>query len=220
MQLVDERVELYALEHSTPQPPRLAQLESSARAELQYPQMLSGPIVGRLLELLVHATQAKTVLEIGTYAGYSTLAMAAGLPADGRIITCEISPEHARFAQAQFQASPHRERIELLQGPALESIQKLPGPFDFVFIDADKTGYGAYLSAVLDKLSPHGLIAADNTLYGGELLDGPRSPGASACAIAEFNRAILEDRSLHAVLLTVRDGLTLIRRAEAPAQVA
>ncbi|MGH2831889.1 MAG: O-methyltransferase [Solirubrobacteraceae bacterium] len=210
MQIVDERIERYALEHSSAQPPAMVALEVQARAALPLPQMLSGPLVGRLLELLVHSVQAKLVLEIGTYAGYSTLAMAAGLPPQGRILTCEISPEHARFAQTQFDQSPHRERIELLQGPALESIRGLPGPFDFVFIDAEKSGYQDYLQAVIDKLSPHGLIAADNTLFSGEVLG--ENQGDSARAIAAFNEQVAHDDRLSAVMLSVRDGITLIRR--------
>lgn len=213
MQIVDERIERYALEHSSAQPPAMVTLLEQARSALPSPQMLSGPVVGRLLELLVASVQAKVVLEIGTYAGYSTLAMAAGLPADGRIITCEISSEYAQFAQAQFDASPYRERIQLLAGPALQSIQALPGPFDFVFIDAEKAGYQDYLQAVIDKLSPHGLIAADNTLYSGEVLG--ENPGESAQAMAAFNERVASDDRLSAVMLSVRDGITLIRRPPA-----
>ena len=146
--------------------------------------MLSGPVVGRLLELLVSRDRARElVLEIGTYAGYSALAMAAGLPPGGQIITCEIDPRARRVrARAHRQASPHGERIELLVGPAIETIAKLDGPFDLVFIDADKTGYRAYYEAVLGKLAPHGLIVVDNTLLrrAGARRAGPApTPGAS-----------------------------------------
>lgn len=210
MQIVDARIERYALEHSSAQPPAMAALEADARSALPFPEMLSGPVVGRLLELLVHAVQAKLVLEIGTYAGYSTLAMAAGLPPEGRILTCEISPAYAEFAKARIASSAHAERIELRLGPALETISELSGPFDFVFIDADKSGYEGYLQAVIDKLSPHGLIAADNTLYGGEVLEEQR--GQSARAIAAFNDTVARDPRLSAAMLSVRDGITLIRR--------
>jgi caffeoyl-CoA O-methyltransferase len=209
LQMVSEEIERYALEHTTSQPEQMSALHERASQTLAFPQMLSGPLVGRLLELLVHSVQAKLVLEIGTYAGYSTLAMAAGLPADGRIVTCELDPAHAEFASGEIAASPHSERIELIVGPALETISKLDGRFDFVFIDAEKTGYGAYYEAVIDRLSPHGLIAADNTLYGGEAL---QPKGDSARAIAAFNERVAADPRASAVMLTVRDGITLIRR--------
>jgi caffeoyl-CoA O-methyltransferase len=210
MQIVDGRIERYALEHTSAQPAVLNQLEADARSDLPFPQMLSGPVVGRLLELLVHAVQAKLVLEIGTYAGYSTLAMAAGLPQDGRIVTCEISPTHAEFAAEHIQQSPYAKQIDLRVGPALETIQTLDGEFDFVFIDADKTGYSDYFHAVIDRLSPHGLIAADNTLFGGEVLGGG---GESAQGISAFNELVVNDPRSSVVMLSVRDGITLIRRS-------
>ena len=115
--------------------------------------MLSGPVEGRLLELLVHAVRARLVLELGTYSGFSALSMAAGLAPGGRIVTCEISADHAEFARRRIEACPYAERIDLRVGPALETIATLDGPFDLVFIDADKPGYAAYYEAVLPKLS-------------------------------------------------------------------
>lgn len=213
MELVDDRIERYALEHTTAPSEQLAQLESEARQTLANPQMLSGPVVGRLLEILVHCVQAELVLEIGTYAGYSALAMAAGLPLGGRIITCEISPEHAQFAQRHIDQSPHREQIEIRLGSAHETIATLEGPFDFVFIDADKSGYPAYYEAVLPKLSPRGMIAVDNTLRDGQVLhSGGEGVDVGTETMVRFNQMLAEDQRVVCGMLTVRDGITLIRR--------
>jgi caffeoyl-CoA O-methyltransferase len=213
MELVPEQVELYAAAHSTPPSASMARHEEAARVELPYPQMLSGPVVGRLLELLVHSVKAKLVLEIGTYGGNSALAMAAGLPADGRIVTCEISEEHAEFARRYIDESPYRDRIEIKVGSAHETIAGLEGPFDFVFIDAEKTGYPAYYEAVLGKLSPHGLIAIDNTLRNGTVIDvASQDRDADTEAMVRFNESLAADERVVCTLLTVRDGITLIRR--------
>lgn len=204
--------EAYALAHTTPPIKPLAQLIERTHAELASPQMLSGPVEGRLLELLVHGMQAKLVLEIGTFSGFSALSMAAGLPADGHIITCELSPKHAAFARAQIAASPLGQRIELREGPALQTIESLPGPFDFVFIDADKTGYRAYYEAVLPKLAAHGLIAVDNTLWSGRVIDPGVDGDPDTAALASFNDHVTADPRVACTMLTVRDGITLIRK--------
>ena len=172
--VAEPAAEQYAAEHTTPPTAALAALVADTHAELSSPQMLSGPVEGRLLELLVHAVQAELVLELGTYSGFSALSMAAGLPPGGRIVTCEVSTEHADFARARIAASPDADRIELRVGPALETIGTLDGPFDLVFIDADKTGYRDYYEAVLPKLSARGLIVVDNTLWSGRVIDRVR----------------------------------------------
>ena len=208
--LIEEGLERYAHEHTTQLAGWMQDLEREARSSLPYPQMLSGQVVGRLLELLVHAVGGRNVLEIGTYAGYSALAMAAGLHPEGRIITCEIEPEFAAFARRHIEPSPYSERIEIRVGPAIETIETLSGPFDFVFIDADKTGYPAYYEAVLPKLAPTGLIAFDNTLRGGTVLEPAEDEAARV--IAELNATLARDARVVCTLLTVRDGITLVRR--------
>jgi caffeoyl-CoA O-methyltransferase len=210
--IVDGEIEEYAAARSTAPPPAMAALAEETRATLPSPTMLSGPVEGRLLEMLVHATRARLVLEIGTFSGFSALSMAAGLAPGGRIVTCEISDLHADFAQRHISASAHAGRIELRRGPALETIAQLDGPFDFVFIDADKTGYRDYYDAVLPKLAPHGLIAVDNTLWSGRVLDDADAD-ADTRALAEFNEHVAADPRVVCVMLTVRDGVTLIRRA-------
>lgn len=176
--------------------------------------MLSGPVVGRLLEFLVSALEARSVLEIGTFSGYSALAMAEGLPPDGHIVTLEVDERHAEIARNAIAESPYADRIDVVVGPALVSLRELPGPFDFVFIDADKAGYVQYLDAVLPKLSERGMIAADNTLSSGRVLDESETAG-SGPAIRAFNERVRNDPGLRCVILPFRDGVTLIRRAQA-----
>jgi caffeoyl-CoA O-methyltransferase len=209
--LVAEAIESYALDHTTAPSAAMEELAREARSVLRSPQMLSGVVEGRLLEMLVWGMQARNVVDIGTYAGYSALSMAAGLPPGGRIVTCEIDEQHAHFARRHIAASPHAERIEVRVGPAMATLEELEGPFDLVFIDADKTGYAGYYEAVLGKLAPHGLIVVDNTLWSGRVLD-EHPPEADARAMAEFNEMVARDRRVVCVMLTVRDGITLIRR--------
>ena len=212
-EIVDHAVEAYAESHTTPPAPHLVEVDRETRANLSSPQMMVGAIEGRFLELLVYALRPRRVLEIGTFSGYSSLAMAAGLGPEGRITTCEISPVHAEAARRHIAASPYAERIEVVEGPALDTVNSLPGPFDLVFIDADKTSYPAYYEAVLDKLAPGGIIAADNTLWGGNVVkEDDQSPDTRA--IRAFNDAVAADPRVVCVQLTVRDGVTLIRRAD------
>jgi caffeoyl-CoA O-methyltransferase len=123
-----------------------------------------------------------------------------------------VSAKHAEFAAARIAASPHASRIELRTGPALETIAELDGPFDLVFVDADKTGYRAYYEAVLPKLSARGLIVVDNTLWSGRVIDPADDGDANTAALAEFNDFVAADERVVCVMLTIRDGITLIRR--------
>ncbi len=154
--IVDPALESYAEAHTTAPPPYLEALATELRATLEAPGMMVGRLEGGYLQMLVFALGARSVLEIGTFGGYSALSMAPGLVPGGRITTCEISPVHAEFARRHIAASPFAEAIEVVLGPALDTIATLPGPFDLVFIDADKAAYPAYLEAVLPKLSPGG----------------------------------------------------------------
>ena len=207
--IVEEPIEEYAERHTTPPDPLLAELAAETKATMSAPQMLTGPIEGRFLELLVAGTGAKRVLEIGTFTGYSALSMAAAMPPDGRIDTLDIEPKHAEVAQRYFDRSPDGGKITLHLGPALETIEQLDGEFDFVFIDADKENYDAYFEAVLPRLSEGGLIAIDNTLWSGRVLD---PPDETTKLIAALNDKLAADDRVVVVQLTVRDGVTLIRR--------
>ena len=210
--IVDPALEAYATERTTPPPLFLEELADELRATLDSPGMMVGRLEGRFLEMLTFALDARSVLEIGTFGGYSALSMAAGLAPGGRITTCEISPVHAEFARRHIAASPYADRIDVVVGPAIESIAVLEGPFDLVFIDADKAAYRDYFEAVLPKLAPRGLIAADNTLWSGRILD-PTDTTEDTVALRLFNDALAVDPRVVVVQTTVRDGVTLIRRA-------
>jgi caffeoyl-CoA O-methyltransferase len=204
-------IEAYAERLTTPAPAHLEELHAETRATQESPQMLSGTVEGRFLQMLVWAAQPALVLEIGTFTGSAAQFMAEALPPGGRVITCEFDPDRAAFAQSHLDRSPAGNRVEIRVGPALDTIAALDGPFDLVFIDADKAGYVDYYEAVLPKLSPRGLIAADNTLFSGRVL--APVPGESSAALARFNEHVAADPRTVQVLLPVRDGVTLIRRS-------
>jgi caffeoyl-CoA O-methyltransferase len=209
--IVPDEIDAYAEAHTTPPEPLLADLAEETRATLDSPQMLTGTVEGRFLEQLVFVLQARRVLELGTYSGYSSLSMAAGLPEGGHIDTCEVEPKHAEVAQRYVDRSPYRDRITIHLGPALETIERLGGEWDFVFIDADKVNYAYYYEALLPRLSATGLMALDNTLWSGRVLD-ESDDTESTRAIRELNDRIAADRRVVTVQLTVRDGVTLVRR--------
>ena len=209
--IVPEEIEAYAEAHTTPPTPLLAELAEETKATLDSPQMLTGPIEGRFLELLVHALAPKRVLELGTYSGYSSISMAAGLPEGGRIDSCEFDETHAEVARRYVGQSPYADRITVHVGPALETIKQLEGDFDFVFVDADKENYLNYYEALLPRLAEGGLMALDNTLWSGRVLDDS-DDSESTHAIKAINDRIASDERVTSVMLTVRDGVTLVRR--------
>jgi caffeoyl-CoA O-methyltransferase len=209
--IVPDELDAYAEAHTTPPGPLLAELAEETKATLSSPQMLTGVVEGRFLEQLVFALKAKRVLELGTFSGYSSLSMAAGLPEGGHVDTCEISEEHAEVARRYHAQSPLGKRITIHLGPALETIERLGGDWDFVFIDADKENYANYYEALVPRLKETGLMAIDNTLWSGRVLDDEDDSGATR-AIRELNERVVADERVVAVQLTVRDGVTLVRR--------
>lgn len=211
--LIDPEVTAYAEAHSTAPPEHLAAVDESTRSEFTSWGMMVGREEGRFLELLVFATQATRVLEIGTFTGYSSIAMAAGLPQGGSIISLEVDPHHALTARGNIAAAGYEQCISVIEGPALRTLEELQGPFDLVFIDADKVSYDAYYEAVLPKLAPHGLIVVDNTLQSGGVLAREQQPHENAQALRAFNDKVVNDPRVVCVLTTIRDGVTLIRRA-------
>ena len=208
--IVSEEIEAYAEAHTTKPPELLAELAEETRLTLRAPQMLTGTIEGRFLELLVYGTGAKRVLELGTYSGYSSLSMAAGLPEGGHIDTCEFDETHAEVARRYIEESPYGDRITVHLGPALETIEKLEGEFDFVFIDADKENYVNYYEALLPRLADGGLMALDNTLWSGRVLDDS-DDSESTQAIKAINERIASDKRVTSLMLSIRDGVTLVR---------
>ncbi len=208
--LTSPEIDRYATDHTAPLPPYVADLPRVTKERMGSAGMISGPVVAGLLQVLVRASGARRVLEIGTFTGFSALMMAEVLPEDGTLITCDQNPESAEIAREFFAKSPHGHKIELRLGPALETIQSLDGPFDFVFLDADKETNTTYYERALELLSPHGLIAIDNVLWSGRVLD-PSSD--TDRAIADFNRHVQTDPRVKNVLLPVRDGVMVVLRA-------
>ena len=212
--LVPQAVEDYAAAHTTPAAAHLAELERETHATLGSPQMLTGEVEGRFLEMLVFLRRPRRVLEIGTFSGYSALSMVAALPADGEIVTLELSDERADFAERHIAAAGEAGRIVVRRGPAIESIATLDGPFDLVFIDADKASYRDYYEAVLPKLADDGVIAIDNVLWSGRVADPPGDDDDdNTRSLRAFNDHVAADERVVSVMLTIRDGVTLVRRA-------
>ncbi len=209
MDFIDEKIEKYAYDHTQPESELLNRLEKETWDTLEIPQMLTGRIEGRFLKLLVQISNAHSVLEIGTFSGFGSLNMAEGLPDDGILVTCDIDPDSCKVARKYFEESPHGKKISLMEGPALESIEKLHGPIDLVFIDADKINYQNYFEAVLPKVRQGGLIVVDNVLWSGSVLN-PKDE--SSIAIHNFNEAVSKDPRVEGVLLTVRDGIFCLRK--------
>ncbi len=207
--IVDPALEEYCRRHSSSPDPLLDELAAYTQSHCQWPQMLTGPVEGTFLRLLVQLNGARRVLEVGTFTGYSALSMAAGLPDDGELITCEIDAERARIAQSFFDRSAHGRKISILLAPALETLAGLDGAFDLVFLDADKENYVNYYDAVLPKLKRGGLLVADNVLWSGKVLD-PKEK--SDQAIVAFNDHVARDAQVEHVMLSVRDGMMLVRK--------
>ena len=205
-----EALRRYIEEHVGPVPPLLEELERETRKRTDSPGMLTGKVEGVFLRMLVRLSGARKVLEIGTFTGYSALLMAEGLPADGELVTCEISEEHAAFAQEYFDRSPNGHKIRLVLGPAADTLSGIPdGSVDFVFIDADKERYPFYYEESVRVLRSGGLIAADNVLWYGRVLS-PEDEDSRA--IVRFNRTVMGDDRVEKVMLPVRDGVYLIRK--------
>ena len=208
--LVPEEIEEFARRHTTPLPPHLEELSRFTLEEMEYGLMLSGPIEGGLLQLLAWATKARRVLEIGCFTGFSAQMMAAALPDDGQLITCEIDPETAEIARKYADEGPDGHKIEIRVGPAAETLKTLEGPFDLVFIDADKDPYIDYYEAALELLADDGIMAVDNVLLNGRVVNPESKSGQR---MAAFNAHVAADERVKQVLLTIRDGVMLIRKA-------
>ncbi len=202
-------IEEYAQSKTEKHADVLEQLQRETYEQMDMPQMLTGPIEGQILKMMVKVTAAKTVVEVGTFTGYASLSMAEGLSEGGRLITLDLDPTCLALARKYFAKSEHGKKIEVMEGPALQSIEKIDGPIDMAFIDADKTNYKNYYEAILAKMNSGGIILVDNVLWSGGVLD-PKTDDAKA--ICDFNDHIANDSRVDKVLLTVRDGVFFIRK--------
>lgn len=202
-------IEAYLFENTRAPSPIFEEMRERTYAEVKSPQMQVGRVEGALLRILVAATGARRVLEIGTFTGFSALSMAEALPDDGELVTCDIDAEVTAIARGFFDRSPHGKKIRIALGDALETLKSVSGPFDLVFLDADKERYPDYYEATVPMLRPGGLLVADNTLWSGEVLDPKTAP---ARAIVAFNRRVTTDPRVDNVLLPVRDGIMVARK--------
>jgi len=211
MELINKKAEDYARHFSSTEDDLLAEIAAWTSQNHPHAHMLSGHVQGKILETISCLLQPENILEIGTFTGYSALCLAKGLRPGGVLHTIELREEDAGTARSFFSKSLQNNKIVLHVGNALEIIPQLPGKWDIVFIDADKTGYIDYYELTLPKLNQNGLIIADNVLFHGEVLD-ENIKGKNAKAIHAFNRHVANDKRVEQVMLTVRDGLFLIRK--------
>ncbi|HEY8407167.1 MAG TPA: O-methyltransferase [Gaiellaceae bacterium] len=205
MEYIPESIQAYAERYTTPQPDVFDRLGEETRATRPNAEMMVGGHEGAFLSFLVTMKQPRRVLEIGTFTGWSSIAMARALPPGGTIVSCDVNAETTDVARRYAEEAGVADRIEYRVGNGLELIAGLEGPFDLVFIDADKESYVEYYEAALAKLAPDGIIAADNTLFGINDTEIGRS-------MQRFNDHVRDDERVESVLVTVREGVTLIRR--------
>ncbi|GAB3316311.1 O-methyltransferase [Larkinella ripae] len=218
MDFLPPDISAYSEAHTSPESELLRQLNRNTHARMLYPRMLSGHLQGRTLALLSRMLRPRRILEIGTFTGYSALCLAEGLTDDGRLITLEKDDELEEFARSYWNQSPVGSKIDLRVGFAPDLIPTLDGPFDLVFIDADKENYSLYYDLVFDKVRTGGIILADNVLWSGKVVK-PAGAGKTAAerradkdtqAVRDFNRKVSDDPRVEQVLLPVRDGLMMI----------
>jgi predicted O-methyltransferase YrrM len=208
---MEKKLEKYILDHSTAEDPVLEELYRQTHIRFVNPNMVSGHLQGRILELISKMIRPLNILEIGTFTGYSAICMAKGLASGGKLFTIEINDELKFFAASYFEKAGLSSVIEQLTGNALDIIPQLKTEFDMVFIDGDKREYIDYYKAVIDKVRPGGYIIADNVLWGGMVL-APATKDPQAKGIISFNEMIRNQKNIEMVILPIRDGLMIIRK--------
>ncbi len=214
---MDDALDDYIRAHTTSERPELYRLWRATNTQLVRGRMASGHVQGQLLRMLVGMVRPRRILEVGTFSGYSALAMAAALPPGGELYTFEVNDEMEDFARGWFDASPYGSRIRFTVGDALTLVPALGLDFDFVFIDGDKRQYADYYAMAKHHLAPGGYIVADNTLWDGHVVDPAYDRDAQTQGIRRFNDVVVADSEVECVILPLRDGLTLIHHLGAPA---
>jgi len=210
--MINPAIEKYAEEHSSNHSAILDELYRETHLKIMHPRMLSGSQQGRFLSMLSHMIGPKAILEIGTYTGYSAICLAEGLPIDGKIHTIELDPELEQIANKYFRKAEIEKQLEQYFGDAMEIIPKLNMLFDLVFIDADKNNYANYYRLVFDKVRSGGYILVDNVLWSGKVIEAIKKGDKDTPGIIEFNTLVQQDERVENVLLSMRDGLMLIRK--------
>lgn len=211
---IPPEIERYILEHSDTQNPVLAELERETSLKVINPRMLSGHLQGEILAMLSKMIRPVSVLEIGTFTGYSAICLARGLRPGGRLTTIEANDELETIAARYFEKAGLKEVIDQRIGTALEILPTLEGPFDLVYIDADKREYVAYYQMIFDKVTPGGSILADNTLWDGKITGNIEMADHQTRGILEFNNLVAGDPRVEKIILPVRDGISIIRKKE------
>lgn len=214
---MDDALDDYIRAHTTPERPELYRLWRATNTQLVRGRMASGHVQGQLLRMLVGMVRPRRILEVGTFSGYSALAMAAALPPGGELYTFEVNDEMEDFARGWFDASPYGSRIRFTVGDALTIVPTLGLDFDFIFIDGDKRQYADYYAMAKHHLAHGGYIVADNTLWDGHVVDPAYDRDAQTQGIRRFNDLVVADPEVECVILPLRDGLTLIRHLGVPA---
>ncbi len=211
MHFLPEAIDDYIIEHSAKEPELLAKLNRETNQKVLQPRMLSGHYQGRILSMLSKMKSPNSILEIGTYTGYSALCLAEGLTEDGTLHTIDINEELYDFQKKYFEASAYKEQIKQYLGDALEIIPTIDAKFDLVFIDADKPNYPAYFDIIIGKMNKGGVILSDNVLWSGKVIEAPSDEDESTKALLNYNDLLAKDERLETVILPIRDGLTLSR---------
>jgi predicted O-methyltransferase YrrM len=212
MHFIDPALDAYCESHSGREPSYLKELTAETQAKVEMPQMLSGHLQGRFLSMLSHLVKPKTIVEIGTFTGYSALCLVEGLADGGMLHTIDIDPNLPDMVKRHVLKAGMEDRITMHHRPALEVIPSLPAPFDLVFIDADKQNYPNYFDAVVDRMRPGGLIIADNVLWSGNVLQPTSEQDEQTRALVEFARRVHGDGRVEAVMVPLRDGLMVARK--------
>jgi len=211
MHFLPEAIDDYIVAHSQLEPSLLSQLNRETNQKVMQPRMLSGHYQGRVLSLLSKMKMPKSILEIGTYTGYSALCLAEGLSKDGSLHTIDVNEELYDFQKKYFDKSDYKDQIKQYLGDAAKVIPEIDAKFDLVFIDADKPNYPTYFELIIEKMNPGGIILSDNVLWSGKVVETIKKDDESTLALIEYNRLLAEDKRVETVILPIRDGLTLTR---------
>ena len=214
MHFLPQEIDDYVVQHSAKEPELLQQLNRETNQKVLQPRMLSGHYQGRILSMISKLMQPSSILEIGTYTGYSALCLAEGMKENGVLHTIDVNEELFDLQKKYFEASPYADHIVQHLGDATEIIPTLETEFDLVFIDADKPNYPKYFKLIMEKLKPGGIIVSDNVLWSGKVVQPLKEGDESTAALLEYNRLLAEDDRLETVMLPIRDGLTISRRKE------
>lgn len=214
MEFIPEDIQKYVEEHSGIESALLTELNRETHQKVLMPRMLSGHLQGRVLSMISHMMKPQRILEIGTYTGYSAICLAEGLAENGLLITLDKNEEVEEMVRGYFEKAGLSDRVDYRIGDAMRLIPDIEGPFDLVFIDADKKNYLNYFNLVIEKVRIGGFIIADNVLWSGKVVQTEKKIDSDTQAILDFNRSMEEDERVENVLLPIRDGLMVVRRKQ------